>query len=229
MCGRYTLVKTIEEVKDRFAVSDVQSRYSMRWNAAPSQNLPVITNSNHEELSFYRWGLVPSWSKDLSVGFQTINARIESIFEKPAFQYAIQHQRCLVIADGYYEWKTIGKDKIPYYIKFENHQMFALAGIWETWKSQKGELIYSFSIVTIPSISKLQEIHDRMPIILTKEDEINWISEHKITQNQLDEYMKKSQNQNLMAYTVGKKVNSAETDSPDLILPVSHKVQGSLF
>ncbi|GAB4344043.1 MAG: SOS response-associated peptidase [Flammeovirgaceae bacterium] len=229
MCGRYTLAKTLEEVRDRFKVKDIRGTYSMRWNAAPSQFLPVIASSTVEAVSFFRWGLIPSWSKEISIAYHTINARIESIFEKPAFQYAIQHQRCLVIADGYYEWKTIGKEKIPYYICLDNHELFSMAGIWDVWNSPKGEPIHSFSILTIPSTSKIRDIHDRMPVILRKDQEKNWISDIKITQNQLDELVVSSQNQHLKAFTVSKKVNSVETDSPDLILPVTHKVQGSLF
>ncbi|MBL7023410.1 MAG: SOS response-associated peptidase, partial [Candidatus Marinimicrobia bacterium] len=171
MCGRFTVIKSKEELEKRFGAKVSKNQYQKRYNAAPSQELPVITNSAPKLVQFYKWGLIPFWAKDKNIGYRLINAKAETITQKPSFRNAIKERRCLVCADGYYEWKNTKEGKIPYRISLKGDELFAFAGIWEVWSSSEGQRINSFSIITVESNEQVKGIHQRMPVILTPEEE----------------------------------------------------------
>jgi len=217
MCGRYTIIATAKEIERRFAV-EVPMSYSPRYNAAPTQELPVITNENPEGLSFFRWGLQPYWAKDKSLP-PLINSRMESIAEKPAFRQALIQRRCLVPADGYYEWKRLTKkSKIPYRIGLGENQLFSFAGIWEVLVDEKRNTNYSFSIITSSAVGELSSIHDRMPVILRRENERLWLGD-SIPEGDYTGFLSQFMIRNLMHYPVSSLVNSVNNDNPGLINP----------
>ncbi|MCB0805880.1 MAG: SOS response-associated peptidase [Bacteroidales bacterium] len=211
MCGRFSFSPLAKIIEDRFDVK-VDSTYKPRYNSAPSQNLGIISNANPGKLSFMKWGLVPFWAKDPKIGNRMINSKSETIAEKPAFRNAFNKKRCLVPADSFYEWKRLSpKEKIPYRILLKDESLFAMAGIWETWKSPEGELINTFSILTTSPNKLMQNIHDRMPVILRPEDEQKWLgnTDPKDLLPLLKPY-----DENLMtAYPVSTLVNSPFNDS----------------
>lgn len=176
MCGRYSFALEDALIKERFGVTVHTAIYKARYNCAPTQTLPVITNVQPGELSFFRWGLVPFWAKKVPVGYSMINARAETLEEKPSYREAFLKRRCLVPADAFYEWKKNGV-KVPYRISVEGEAAFAMAGLWEHWNRPQGGILYSFTIITTPPNAVVAPIHDRMPAILAREDEHRWLTE----------------------------------------------------
>lgn len=216
MCGRYTLVKPAKAIEERFGVQVEKDSYHETYNAAPTQTLPVISNENAKTASYYKWGLIPFWAKDASIGNKMINARAETLAEKPAFKKSLQSKRCLVIADGFYEWQKIGKNKQPYRITLKNNDLFAFAGLWDTWKNEEGNRIYTFSIITTSPNELMEKIHDRMPVILPQKYEKEWINDSL----KLEEAMAMLQPYDanaMQAYQVSTMVNSPSNNSKELI------------
>jgi putative SOS response-associated peptidase YedK len=221
MCGRFSFSPLSKIIEDRFDVKVDNTRYKPRYNSAPSQDLAVISNLNPGELSFYRWGLIPSWAKDKSIGNKLINARAETILEKPSFKNSLKRRRCLVLSDGFYEWKTIAKkEKIPYRITLQDNRLFAMAGIWDSWKDETGEIINSFAIITTSPNKLMENIHTRMPVILDRKDEKQWLNENDTTL--LFSLLKPYPEQEMIAYPISKLVNSPFNDSPDVMNPVEY-------
>ena len=216
MCGRFTITSDAEELEERFGAKVDKGEYSKRYNAAPSQLLPVITNSDKKNVQFFKWGLIPFWAKEEKIGYQLINARAETVTEKPSFKYALKERRCLVLADGYYEWMKTTEGKIPFRITLKDEILFAFAGIWEEWESSNDRVIKSFSIVTVPASSTIRDIHDRMPAILTPEEEHNWIGNIETTEavGLLNSYQGK-----LLSNRVSTLVNSPKNDSEEVLNP----------
>ena len=179
MCGRYTITVKEEILIKRFKVKDYQGEHSPRYNVAPSQNNPaVLTNEESKRVMLpMRWGLIPSWSKEESIGNKMINARIETVSEKPSFRTGFSKRRCLVPADGYYEWRKNGKPgkKQPFRIVLKSRELFAFAGLWDLWKNPEGETIRSYTIITTEADDLVRKIHPRMPVILRPENENIWI------------------------------------------------------
>lgn len=218
MCGRYTLVKKAEEVAKRFKV-EVGAAYKPRFNAAPTQLLPVITADAPEGISWFYWGLIPSWSKNKSISTKLINARAETLAEKASFKTALQKRRCLVPADGFYEWKPVSKKgKVPYRITLLNEELFAFAGLWEEYEDEEGDIVHTFTIVTTQANATLRSIHERMPVILTREAEAQWLDK-KADPHQLSQILQPYSRDATRFYTVSAKVNQATTDEPSLIKP----------
>ena len=218
MCGRYTIIAKAEEIEKRFNV-EVPELYAPRYNAAPTQILPVITNENPDGLSFFRWGLIPSWAQDITIGSKLINARSETIDEKPTFRQAFKSRRCLVIADGYYEWKKVSKkSRIPYRIQLSSEQLFSFAGLWEIYKSGNDACIHSFTIVTTESNSKTSQIHDRMPVMLDPDTEKIWLNNDVSPSEHLHVLQPYNQN-GIKYYSVSNLVNSVQNDNDQLIRP----------
>lgn len=210
MCGRFSFSPLAKIIEDRFDVK-VDSSYKPRYNSAPTQSLAVISNLEPDKLSFFKWGLIPFWAKDPKIGNRMINAKSETISEKPAFRNPFKRKRCLVPADSFYEWKKITpKEKIPYRIMMKDKSLFAMAGIWDTWKTPEGDDLYSFSILTTSPNKLLENIHNRMPVILAREDEKRWLQEE---QPEKLESLLNPFNEDLMtAYPVSKLVNSPAND-----------------
>jgi putative SOS response-associated peptidase YedK len=220
MCGRFSFSPLSKVIEDRFDVK-VDPHYKPRYNCAPSQNLAVITNQDRENLNFFKWGLIPFWAKDPKIGYRMINAKAETIAEKPSFKNPFKRKRCLVLSDGFFEWKRIDeKDKIPYRIFLKDEPLFSMAGIWDTWKNEKGEPIHSFSIITTGPNGLMKNIHERMPVILSKEAEKTWLDETPI--NELVPLLKPYPAESMSAYPVSRLVNSPANDRPEVLEPVEY-------
>ncbi len=170
-------------------------------------------------MSFFKWGLIPFWAKDKSIGNKLINARAETIAEKPSFKNSLKQKRCLVLSDGFYEWRKLGKEKVPYRITLSDDSPFAMAGIWDVWKNSEGETIKSFSIITTEANELMQDIHHRMPVILNPEDERKWIS--KIAVNDALKLLNPYPSELMKYFEVSKLVNSPNNDSPEIMISVN--------
>lgn len=223
MCGRFQLSVKGKHISERFNVEVFDEMYKPGYNCAPSQNLPVITNTEPGKLSFFKWGLIPFWAKDPKIGFKLINARAESISEKPAFKNAFKKRRCLIPANGFYEWRK-DENKTPFRVFLKNEELFAMAGIWETRKDSGGRPVHSFSIITTQANPLVEKIHNRMPVILHPEDEEAWLKENDETG--LKKFLVPFEASKMEAYPISKKVNSPANNSPELILPADQNQQG---
>ncbi|MEH6995745.1 SOS response-associated peptidase [Neobacillus drentensis] len=221
MCGRFTLTAEVDQLIDRFDVEFFlqEEEYLPSYNVAPSQSvLAVINNGFHNKMGFLRWGLIPPWAKDMSIGYKMINARAETLSEKPSFRNAYKKKRCLIVADSFYEWKTVdSKTKIPMRIKLKSNELFAMAGLWENWKSPEGKSIYSCSVITTSPNELVQDIHDRMPVILKPEDEKYWLNPSITETNKLQHFLKPLEHGLMEAYEVSPLVNSPKNNSIQLI------------
>ena len=176
MCGRYALHTHPDIIVLQFGVAEAP-QLKPRFNIAPTQEAPVVRVDLEQkrELALLRWGLIPSWSKDPSIGARMINARAESVAEKPSFRNAFRRRRCLVPADGYYEWKVEGGRKQPYFLQLASGELFAMAGLWEQWRSPDGKLIETYAIVTTEATGAAVQIYDRMPVILAQPEYETWL------------------------------------------------------
>jgi len=178
MCGRYALHTHPDIIVLQFGVAEAP-QMKPRFNIAPTQEAPVVRvrvdPEQKRELALLRWGLIPSWSKDPSIGARMINARAESVAEKPSFRNAFRRRRCLVPADGYYEWKVEAGRKQPYILQLASGEPFAMAGLWEQWRSPEGKLIETYAIVTTEATGTARQIHDRMPVILAQPEYEAWL------------------------------------------------------
>lgn len=200
MCGRYSFAPDLKIVNEHYNIKVNDGDFSSNTNCAPTQLLPVLTNEMPQQLSFFRWGLIPYWAKDISIGSKLINARAETILEKPSFKQSFKRRRCLIPADAFYEWKAseTGKKKTPYRIFLKNQPIFSMAGLWDLWKSPAEEIVHSFSIITTSPNEMMTEIHNRMPVILSKEMEKYWLEAtnekdllellHPFPANEMDNY-----------------------------------------
>jgi putative SOS response-associated peptidase YedK len=221
MCGRFTLTATVDQLMDRFDIEYFleQDNFQPSYNIAPSQSvLAVINNGRHNKMGFLRWGLIPPFAKDVSIGNKMINARSETLLEKPSFRTAYKKKRCLIIADSFYEWKKLDdKKKIPMRIKLKSEELFAMAGLWENWKSPEGKSIFSCTVITTTPNHLVEDIHDRMPVILRPEDEKIWL-DPTIPDTHLLDPLLVPLDENLMeVYEVSPLVNSPKNNSIELI------------
>jgi putative SOS response-associated peptidase YedK len=226
MCGRSSLTKTESDLEKRFDAtfySEDLERYNPlpNFNVAPTHVHPVITNRDPKHFRPLQWGLVPFWAKDPRIGSKLINARMESVLEKPAFKYAMEKRRCLVPFDGYYEWLKKGGKKIPYRITVKGQVIFSIAGIYEYWKSPSGEFIKSFSLITHEPSSSIRYIHDRMPAILLPENELAWI-DMNISPKEALKLLAPYPDEGLEAYTISQRVNKVTENDPELIEPYDY-------
>jgi len=171
VCGRFTLTTNLGAIAKRFGVSRLLEEVGPRYNIAPSQTVIVVNDDGTRHLTQMRWGLIPSWAQDPAIGNRMINARAETVATKPAFRVALRKRRCLIPADGFYEWQPLGRRKQPIYIALKNREPFAFAGLWEIWTSPEGEEVKSCTIITTEANTLLKPIHDRMPVMLTREAE----------------------------------------------------------
>ena len=215
MCGRFSLTVNEAELNLRFEIVGGIAPYESRYNCAPTQMLAVITNRREKQLSYFKWGLIPSWAKDPSIGNKMINARAETISEKPSYKVPLRSQRCLVPADGFYEWKQNGR-KIPYRIFLKNTRIFSFTGIWDQWKAPDGSLLHSFSIITTAANEFMKSIHERMPVILDPKDEKSWLNETDETK--LISLLKPCPPEIMEAYPISDLVNSPRNDVPEVLV-----------
>lgn len=227
MCGRYALTDLNALVKEnRFQVEMFPPNLSPRYNIAPSQSVPAILNQAPRQLQLVRWGLIPSWAKDPTIGYRMINARAEPLAEKPAFRRPLQRQRCLIPADGFYEWQRLGTRKVPHWITLTSKEVFAFAGLWDTWMDLKTKTaMMSCTIITTTPNRLLASIHDRMPVILPRESEATWLSDG-LSPEQACALLKPYPATQMKASPVSTLVNSPSNDTPEVLRPelrVLHK------
>ena len=223
MCGRFSFAVIAEMIEEHFHIKVDTNKYKPRYNCAPSQKLAVISNKEPDKLSFFRWGLIPFWAKDKSLGKKLINAKAETIDQKASFKNSFKRKRCLVLSDGFYEWKKVSsKEKIPYRIVMNDNFPFAMAGIWDSWKDVSGETVESFAIITTEPNELMKNIHTRMPVILKPGEEMEWLKEENA--EILKSMLRPIDSGLLKAYPVSKLVNSPANDSPEVI-----KEQRGLF
>jgi len=221
MCGRASLPNDVSELKQDLRIAwDKLGDYRPRWNAAPTSDLPVVTSTFGERtLEVMRWGLIPSWAKDSKVGRSTFNARGEGIETKPAFRNAWKAgRRCLVIADGYYEWRQT--DKQPFAMALGNRGLMTFAGLWDLWRAPDGTAIKSFTIITTRANELAAAIHDRMPVILPPPCWAEWLGEIDATPNQLKAMLRPYPSERMALWPVDKRVGNVRNDSPDLFEPL---------
>jgi putative SOS response-associated peptidase YedK len=220
MCGRFTITNEREMIERRFGATFDNDFFKPRYNAAPSQSLPVILNTDPQTIKPLIWGLRPQWFKRLATRDGLINVRAESLREKPTFKHDLRTQRCVVLADGFYEWKkTDGRRKTPYRIQLKTGELFAFAGIWEENEDMDGEQIQTFAIITTAANELVGQVHNRMPVILPKEQEQVWLETELLTEKLLPLLNPYPANQMKM-YEITVRVNRASEDGPEIIEPV---------
>lgn len=227
MCGRYTLqVIDLDELaaEHEWEISEKAAEWQPRYNLAPTQDGLVVTHEAEQErakVRLYRWGLVPSWAKDPKIGSRMINARGESVADKPAFRRAFARRRCLVLADGFFEWRREGKKKIPTYIRLASGQSMAFAGLWERWKTPEEEWLHTYTVITCEPNELVAPIHDRMPVILAPEDYDAWIAPREVDPDELRSLIRPHAGVEMEAFEVSVAVNRVANDAPELIEPAA--------
>jgi putative SOS response-associated peptidase YedK len=221
MCGRFTLTITPEQLQEAIPGLITPAGMAPRYNIAPSQPVAVVPNDGQNRLDFYVWGLIPSWAKDPSIGSRMINARGETLVEKPSFRSAFRRRRCLIPADGFYEWRQNpgGKGKTPIYIKLKSGEPFAFAGLWENWNSPDGSNILSCTIITTTPNPLMEPIHNRMPVILPREAYDRWLEPGEVNPAQLQDLIRPYPAEAMTAYAVSTLVNRPENDLAACIQP----------
>ena len=230
MCGRAKLPDDVSEIKLDLKIDfDEIGDYRPRWNAAPTSSLPVVVSRNGERtLTSMRWGLVPSWAKDIKIGYSTFNARAEGIDTRPAFRGAWKAgRRCLVIADGYYEWRAA--DRQPFAVGLSNRGPMTFAGLWDLWRTADATAdaataaakpLKSFAILTTKANEALRTLHDRMPVLLAPENWPAWLGEIPATESALKAMLKPYPSEAMAYWPVDRRVGNVRNDSPDLFAPL---------
>jgi putative SOS response-associated peptidase YedK len=216
MCGRYVLADP-DYIHKRFQTEN-SLKLSPLFNISPGEKLPVITHHSPNQMEIMKWGLIPSWAKDPKIGYRMINARSEGIEKKPSFRKPLKLQRCLIPANGFYEWQKSSGTKVPYYFSLRTKDMFAFAGLYDIWKSESGEEVKSYTIITTMANSTVKPIHDRMPVILSPQDEKVWL-EQETDQVKILGLLQPYPAEDLEGYEVSTLVNQASNQSAELIKP----------
>ncbi len=229
MCGRYTLISPLDDLLDVFGVPEVHFDYRPRYNIAPSQDAPVLAeDQDGRRIGLLRWGLIPSWADDPAIGSRMINARSETASEKPSFRAAFGCRRCIVLADGFFEWSRPGLagrhsegkgKKAPYWIHLPTQKPFGMAGLWEKWSPPEGDPIHTFTILTTEANDDLRSLHHRMPVILPPDVYRDWLS-LDTSPSDLQEMMAPCSVGVLDARQVSTLVNSPRNDVPECIEPI---------
>jgi putative SOS response-associated peptidase YedK len=219
MCGRFTRTADVEEVAEEFGLERIESSLEPSYNIAPTQNVAAIVQDDQKRLVTMRWGLIPSWAKDEAIGAKLINARAETVSEKPSFRTPFKRRRCLIIADGFFEWQKIGGEKQPFYIHLKSGKPYAFAGLFDVWDSPD-ESITSCTLITTEANELMQPIHERMPVILNREAADLWIATNQQEPKDLLDLLKPYPADLMEAYAVSKLVNSPRNNQPDCIEPL---------
>ncbi|MBI5825705.1 MAG: SOS response-associated peptidase [Chloroflexi bacterium] len=223
MCGRFTLTVNPAELQDAFGDFIFPNQFAPRFNIAPSQPVLAIPNDAKNKADFFSWGLIPSWSKDPTIANRLINARGETIAEKPSFRGGFKYKRCLIPADGFYEWKAQGgeKTKVPYFIHMKDRQPFAFAGLWDEWRSPDGGTLLTCTIITTEPNELMATLHNRMPVILDQKDYEQWLDAAPQTPERLLPLIKPFPADKMSAYAVSTLVNKPGNDRPECVVPLS--------
>jgi putative SOS response-associated peptidase YedK len=226
MCGRFTLRSTPERLRQRFGLATAPDDLVPRYNIAPSQPVLVIPNRTRRLLRPARWGLIPNWAADASVGHRMINARAETLTNRNAFRDAFERRRCLVPADGFYEWKRAGRGRAPFYIHRPDDEPFAFAGLWDVWRPPEGDPIASCTIITTAPNDLVAPLHDRMPVILAPEAYDAWLTPTPLAPDVLLPWLVPCPPEWLEAYPVSSLVSSPANEDAACITPLKPPVSG---
>lgn len=220
MCGRYTLKTPTNVLTELFEIEEYPSALNPSYNIAPTQEVAaVVEEDDKRKLEMFHWGLIPSWAKDPAIGNKMINARAETASEKPSFRSAFKKRRCLILADGFYEWQKTDSGKQPFYIHMKDGSPFAFAGLWEAWKN--GEEISSCTIITTDANDLMNEIHHRMPVILPPENYGVWLDPDFDEKEPLMDLLKPYPSDEMEAYQVSRRVNRPANNEPSCIEPAA--------
>lgn len=224
MCGRLVIDLSPEMITEIYGIiRKIERELNPRYNVTPSQTIPIVREDAEEnrELAFVRWGLIPSWAKDIAIGNSLINARSETAAEKPSFRSAFKRRRCIIPAGGFYEWqRQDGKRKQPWYFRMADGSPVSIAGLWEHWQGNDGQVIESCSILTTSANELMAPIHERMPVILNHGDDETWLNPKLTDVAVLQEFCRPCSADILSAYPVSQMVNSPKNDSIDCIAPI---------
>jgi putative SOS response-associated peptidase YedK len=222
MCGRFTLHTRAEQIGEAFHLAGLPAReLSPRYNIVPAQDIAIIRSAERgREMVMARWGLIPGWSKESKSKYATINARIESVAEKPTYRTPFRRQRCLIPADGFYEWKQDAGNKIPHHIRMKDGKVFAFAGLWDHWEGEgESEHIESCTIIVMPANAVMKPIHERMPAIIAAKDYDAWLDPGVTDKQDIMQYLDSAPSSDLTAYPVSTRVNSAKNNDARCIEP----------
>jgi len=221
MCGRYTLSSPADLIAQTFGLDQVPE-LAPRYNIAPTQPVAAVRldSAGRRRLDFLRWGLVPGWAQDPSIGNRMINARAETVHVKPAFRTALRHRRCLILSDGFYEWRKTSEGKQPMHICMRDHHPFAFAGLWEHWQTPQGEALESCTIITTAANALLAPIHDRMPVILPPQHHDRWLDPAAPSVDPLRALLVPYAGEDMTAWPVDSRVNNPRNDSPHCMEPL---------
>lgn len=221
MCGRFTLSEDWSFMLDYFGISDSTYEQPARYNIAPGQEITaIISDGQHRRIGPLKWGLVPYWAKDEKIGYMTMNARAETLAEKPAFKHLIQRKRCLIPADSFYEWKKNGKGKQPMRILLKSRKIFAFAGLYDTWMAPDGSKLNTCTIITTASNELMAEIHHRMPVILDRDSEELWLDKTIQSSQEVLSILRPYPSEDMWVYPVSNLVGNVKNDTPECIAPL---------
>ncbi len=220
MCGRYSLTSSLSELAQRFEFDGDRDDFRPRYNVSPTQQVLTVVGGEPRRAGFMRWGLIPSWSKDGPSSRPLINARAETVAEKPSFRDSLKRRRCLVLADGFYEWQKVGDAKRPMRVTMRTGEPFAFAGLWSKWTDSEGISISSCAVITTAANDLLTPIHHRMPVILSEEVEDLWLDTALDDSQTLTQFLEPYPEDALEAYEVSPLVNSASNDIPEVTAPL---------
>ncbi|MGI6258365.1 MAG: SOS response-associated peptidase [Anaerolineaceae bacterium] len=232
MCGRFTMAIDSEDLRTQLALGQMPLDWEKRYNIAPSQEVATVPFAHSRDVVWMKWGLVPFWAKDPAIGYKMINARAETVAEKPAYRSSFRNKRCLILADGFYEWKKIGRSSIPYYFQLEGGEPFAFAGLWDDWENKGVSSLpgipglTSCTMITTEANQDMAEVHHRMPVILRKERMWDWLLEDN--PRALQAMLKPLPDGSLRRVQVSRDVNSPANQGADLIAPYSEGLPGFL-
>ncbi|TFG37995.1 MAG: SOS response-associated peptidase [Syntrophobacterales bacterium] len=221
MCGRFVMISDLSVIEEAFDVREFSGDVKPSFNIAPGREIASVIHDTTNRLIPLKWGLVPPWAKDLAIGNRLINARAETVAEKPSFRAAFKKRRCLILANGYYEWKKQGTVKIPHYICLKSERPFGFAGLYESWTSNDSETLATCTIITTEPNELLRPLHDRMPAIVPKDREARWLDPAVTEEEDLLPILKPYADEEMEFREVSTLVNSPFNDIPECIGPPS--------
>jgi putative SOS response-associated peptidase YedK len=232
MCGRFVQLSSLRTLNHYFPIDSISGDITVSYNVAPTQEVAAIVFQKDRRLEKLHWGLVPSWAKDLAIASRLINARAETVAQKPSFRAAFKRRRCLILADGFYEWQGDKGSKQPYFITLPSNNPFAFAGLWETWKSRSDsddEAVYkSCTILTIAASESMQAIHHRMPVVLQSGAYEDWLNPEIQESGRLEDILQNHHARKMQFYPVSKLVNRVQNNSAACIKPITKTEIGEL-
>lgn len=223
MCGRFTLKASPEELQSAFELSEIPADFRPRYNIAPTQEAAVIANREQPTpgLERFRWGLIPAWARDRTIANRLINARAETAAEKPSFRGALRRRRCLVLADGFYEWRSAAGARTPVWFHLEGEVPFAMAGLWERWQDPDGPSVHTFVILTTEANAAVAPVHHRMPVILDARHWDQWLQPAEVAAERLAHLLVPCESSRIRSRVVSPRVNSPHNEGPSCLMPAA--------